>query len=85
MRRKFDVHRDATWYLGKLTEELGEVHAAYLKSAGQGRCDKPAAAQRRDLEDETADLFGFLMVFASWQNIDLEAAFERKWGAYLPD
>ncbi|WP_240336727.1 hypothetical protein [Tropicibacter sp. Alg240-R139] len=34
---RFDVEGDATWYLGKMTEELGEVTSACLKLAGQGR------------------------------------------------
>lgn len=28
---KFGITRDAAWYLGKLTEELGELNAAWLK------------------------------------------------------
>ncbi|WP_413220682.1 hypothetical protein [Tritonibacter mobilis] len=33
--RRFGVTRDAAWYLGKMTEELGEVTSAYLSLAGQ--------------------------------------------------
>jgi len=36
-----------------------------------------------DLEDELADLFGFLLLFARWQGVDLGAALDKKWGAYL--
>ncbi len=75
----FGIERDATWYLGKMTEELGEVTSAYLSLAGQTR--KPGDKQA--LEEEVADLLGFVLLFAQWQGIDAGAAFERKWGAYL--
>jgi NTP pyrophosphatase (non-canonical NTP hydrolase) len=35
------------------------------------------------LHDELADLFGFLLLFSDWQGVDLAAAFDKKWGAYL--
>ncbi|MGR3762039.1 hypothetical protein ACUXV3_18225 [Roseobacteraceae bacterium NS-SX3] len=31
---RFGVSRDPAWYLGKMSEELGEVASAYLKCAG---------------------------------------------------
>ena len=77
---RFGIARDPAWYLGKMTEELGEVASAYLKLAGQGRGE----AARRDLEDEVADLLGFLLLFAEWQGIDPAQALRRKWGGYLP-
>ncbi|GAB5437214.1 MAG: MazG nucleotide pyrophosphohydrolase domain-containing protein [Falsiruegeria mediterranea] len=76
---RFDVERDATWYLGKMTEELGEVTSAYLKLSGQGR----VTGSRRNLEDEVADLLGFVLLFADWQGIDPAEALQRKWGRYL--
>ncbi|WP_343231155.1 hypothetical protein [Thalassovita aquimarina] len=82
----FGIERDGAFYLGKMTEELGEVASAYLKLAGKSRgSDGDAQALRQELEDELADLFGFLMIFADWQGVDLAAAFERKWGKYLKD
>lgn len=77
---RFDINRDPTWYLGKMSEELGEVTAAYLKLQGQGW----GPGTRRDLEDELGDLLGFVLLFADWQGVDIGAAFERKWGGYLP-
>ncbi|MEP2715819.1 hypothetical protein [Pseudophaeobacter sp.] len=76
---RFGIARDPAWYLGKMSEELGEVTVAYLKSVGQGR----GTASQRDLEGEVADLLGFVLVFADWQGIDAAAALRRKWGAYL--
>ncbi len=77
--QRFQIDRDPAWYLGKLSEELGEVNAAYLKSVGQGR----GTGAPSDLEDEVADLLGFVLLFADWQGIDVAAALQRKWGSYL--
>lgn len=76
---RFEVERDAAWYLGKMTEELGEVAAAYFKLNGQAR----SAGSQEALADEVADLLGFLLLFADWQGIDAADAFRRKWGSYL--
>jgi len=75
----FEIERDASWSLGKMTEELGEVTSAYLSLSGKTR--KPGS--RQDLEDEVADLLGLLLLFADWQEIDAAATFRRKWGSYL--
>ena len=81
---RFAVERDAAFYLGKMVEELGEVTSAFLKLTGRARgSDQDKAALRGDLEDELADLFGFLLLFARWQGVDLGAALDKKWGAYL--
>ena len=82
---RFNIDRDATWYLAKMTEELGELQSAYLATQGAQRDALPQADARQNLIDETADLFGFLMVFADWQGIDLAEAFAAKWGRYLPE
>lgn len=81
---RFGIERDATFYLGKLTEELGEVTAAYLKLAGQARRgDRTPEELQGDLEDELADLLGFMLLFADWQGVDLTKALQQKWGRYL--
>ncbi|WP_299426738.1 hypothetical protein [uncultured Shimia sp.] len=82
---RFGIHRDAAWYLAKMTEELGELQAAYLATQGAQRGEVALTEARQNLIDEAADLFGFLMVFANWQGIDLADAFAAKWGRYLPD
>ncbi len=81
---RFGIDRDATWYLAKLTEELGELQAAYLATKGAQRGAVSENVARQNLEDEAADLFGFLLVFAEWQGIDLADAFANKWGRHLP-
>jgi NTP pyrophosphatase (non-canonical NTP hydrolase) len=83
----FGLERDAFMLLGKMTEEMGEVMGAYLQMAGRARgADGDPAELKSALEDEMADLFGFLLVFADTQGVDLAAAFDKKWGKYLePD
>lgn len=78
---RFGVNRDATWHLAKLCEELGELQAAYLKVSGRGR----GSVDKSALEDEVADLFAQVLLFANWQQIDIEAAVRRKWLKYLPE
>jgi NTP pyrophosphatase (non-canonical NTP hydrolase) len=38
---------------------------------------------REGLENEVADLFAQVMLFAAWQKIDVGDALERKWFKYL--
>ena len=79
-----DIIRDHDWYVLKLQEELGELTAEYLKTTGRGRL-KGASAEttRLALEDEAADVLATLLLFAAENQIDLEAALERKWFKYL--
>ena len=79
-----DIVRDDDWYLLKVQEELGELVAEYLKATQRGRL-KGASSQdvRRAMEDEAADVLAMLLLFASNNGIDLEAALERKWFQYL--
>lgn len=82
---RFGIDRDAVWHLAKLGEELGELQAAFLKRNGQGRAKGDADALQRAVEDEVADLFAQILLFARWQDIDIPTAVARKWGRYLPD
>ena len=79
-----DIDRDRDWPALKLSEETGELIAAYLKSTGRGRrAGIDAAALRAALEDEAADVLAMLLIFAREQEIDLVATLERKWFRYL--
>lgn len=79
-----DIRRDDDWFALKLQEEAGELVAEYLRGTGRGRVgDRSPDAIRRALEDETADLFAQLLLFARHNKIDLEAALARKWFAWL--
>ncbi len=85
-RENFAIAADDLWHLAKLTEELGELNAAWLSAHGRGRArGLDQAALARAVEDEAADLLGFLLLFAARNRIDLSAALQRKWGAYLPE
>ena len=78
------IKRDADWFVLKLQEEAGELVAEYLRGTGRGRVgERTAEAIRQALEDETADLFAQLLLFARHNDIDLEAALQRKWFAWL--
>jgi NTP pyrophosphatase (non-canonical NTP hydrolase) len=76
---------DDEWYALKLTEELGELTQAYL------RVRHPSPLSRNTpeeaallLADECADLLCHVLLFATKNDIDIVAAIERKWFAYLP-
>ena len=78
--------RDGNWYLLKLQEELGELTAEYLKTTGQARRKGAEEATVREaMADEAADVLGMLLLFARHNDIDLDAALERKWFRYLSD
>lgn len=79
-----DIRRDDDWFVLKLQEEAGELVAEYLRGTGRGRVgERSPEAVRQALEDETADLFVQLLLFARHNQIDLEAALQRKWFAWL--
>ena len=79
-----DIDRNDDWFVLKLQEETGELVAEYLRGTGRGRVgDRSPEAIREALENETADLFAQLLLFARHNNIDLEAALQRKWFAWL--
>ena len=78
------IRRDDDWFVLKLQEEAGELVAEYLRGSSRGRVgERSPEAIRQALEDETADLFAQLLLFARHNNIDLEAALQRKWFAWL--
>jgi len=76
---RFDIARDADWYLIKLQEELGELAQAHLRLSGRGRgvADETARA------DEAADVLCMLLLYCRRHGIDLDAAVARKWLAHL--
>ena len=74
------IERDADWFVLELMEELGELTQAWNKLSGRGRIGERTGAElSRALADETADLFGHVLLFARANGIDLPAAIERKW------
>jgi NTP pyrophosphatase (non-canonical NTP hydrolase) len=64
----------------KMQEELGELTQVWNKLTGRGRRrDRSEGDLRNDLADEAADLLGHVLLFALRNELDLEAAVERKW------
>ena len=78
------IRRDDDWYALKLQEEAGELVAEYLRSTGRGRQKGKSPAEIGiGLADEAADLLAQLLLFCRHNDIDVEAALERKWFRYL--
>jgi len=76
-----NVRRDDDWYALKIAEEAGELVAEYLRRSGRGRTHEEAPV--RALGDEAADLIAQVLLFCRHNEIDVEAALERKWFRYL--
>ncbi len=65
-------------------EELGELTAEHLMLNGQARPNKDGSGGTREaLENEAADLFGQFVLYLRANEIDIEAAIERKWLRHL--
>jgi NTP pyrophosphatase (non-canonical NTP hydrolase) len=74
------IDRDPDWFLLKLHEELGELTQIWNKASGRARrkgmWDEQLAVE---LANETADVFGHILLFARQNDLDMVAAIERKW------
>ncbi len=82
--RAHNITRTPEWYLLKLSEELGELTAEHLMLNGQARPNKDGSGGTREaLENEAADLFGQFVLYLRANEIDIEAAIERKWLRHL--
>ncbi len=78
------IERNADWYLLKLTEELGELTAEHLLLGRRSRANTDGSGGTREaLENEAADLFGQFVLYLRANEIDIEAAIERKWLRHL--
>ena len=78
------VVRDDDWYALKLQEEAGELIAEHLRLSGRGR--KRLERETAMLEaraNEAADLFASILLYCRHNDIDLEAALQRKWFTHL--
>ncbi|PST27358.1 hypothetical protein C7U60_02215 [Mesorhizobium plurifarium] len=68
----------------KLTEELGELTAEHLLIGGRAKPNADGSGGTREaLENEAADLFGQFVLYLRENDIDIEAAIERKWLRHL--
>lgn len=75
-----EIQVDRDYYPFKVTEEWGECMQAYLMLTDRGRQKGKTKAEIQSmLEEEFADVFGFLVLFADNEGIDIEAALQKKW------
>lgn len=80
-----EVTVDRDYYPFKVSEEWGECLQAYLMLTDRGRQKGKSKEEiKAMLEEEIADVIGFLMLFADSEGIDLEEALKKKWFKRLP-
>lgn len=76
----FSIERDATWFVLKLQEEIGELTQAYLMLSGQARTKGKSPEEiQADFRKELADVLCQTLLLARHYNIDLEHEIEKKW------
>jgi len=79
-----EVSVDRDYFPFKITEEWGECLQTYLMLTDRGRQkDKTKEQIQKDFSHELADVFGFLMLFAEREGIDIEKALADKWFKHL--
>ncbi len=77
---KFAIERDATWFVLKLQEEVGELIQCYLMLSGKARAKGKSAEEiQADFQKEVADVFCQTLLLARFYGIDLEKEVEEKW------
>ena len=80
-----EVRVDRDYFPLKLAEEWGECLKVYLMLTDRGRQKGQSKTEMTEsFREELADVFGFLLLFAANEHIDLEEALEKKWFARLP-
>jgi NTP pyrophosphatase (non-canonical NTP hydrolase) len=79
-----DVKVDRDYFPFKVTEEWGECMQAYLMLTDRGRQKGKSKEEIKEmLSNEIADVFGFLLLFASQEGIDPTEALQKKWFSRL--
>ena len=80
-----EVQVDRDYYPFKISEEWGECMQAYLMYTDRGRQKGKTKEDIKEMfEQEIGDVFGFLLLFAEREGVDLEQALEKKWFKRLP-
>jgi NTP pyrophosphatase (non-canonical NTP hydrolase) len=80
---KFGIERDATWFLLKLQEEVGELTQSYLMLTGNARAKGKSPEEiQAEFRKEVADVFCHTLLLARFYGIDLEKEVEEKWLAW---
>ena len=79
-----NVQMDRDYFAHKITEEWGECLKEYLMLTDRGRQKGFSKEEIKEhFMEEIADVFGYILAFASNEDIDLEKALEKKWFKYL--
>ena len=77
---KFNIERDATWFILKLQEEVGELTQSYLMLSGKSRTKGKSPEEiRAAFSKEVADVFCQTLLLAKFYNIDVEKEIAEKW------
>lgn len=77
---KFGIERDATWFLLKLQEEVGELTQSYLMLTGNARAKGKSPEEiQAEFRKEVADVFCHTLLLARFYGIDLEKEVAEKW------
>lgn len=77
---KFNIERDAAWFVLKLQEEVGELIQCYLMLSGKARTKgKSSEDIRAEFNKEVADVFCHTLLLARFYGIDVEKEIEEKW------
>ena len=77
---EFKIERDATWFVLKLQEEVGELIQSYLMLSGQARTKgKSQEVIQSEFNSEVADVFCHTLLLARFYGIDIEHEVQEKW------
>jgi len=78
--KKFNIDRDADWFVFKLQEEIGELTQAYLMLKGRARMKgKKIEEVREDFEGEVGDVLCHILLLAKHFNVNLDTVIKEKW------
>lgn len=79
-----DVKMDRDYIPFKITEEWGECLQTYLMLTDRGRQKGKNKKEIKEMfSEEIADVFGYLLLFADKEGVDLAEAISKKWFVYL--
>jgi NTP pyrophosphatase (non-canonical NTP hydrolase) len=77
---KFNIERDANWFILKLQEEVGELIQSYLMMTGKARTKGKSAEEIQvEFRKEVADVFCHVLLLANFYGVDLEKEMDAKW------
>jgi NTP pyrophosphatase (non-canonical NTP hydrolase) len=75
-----DIVVDRDYFPLKTGEEWGECLQSFLMLTNRGRQKGKTKRQiKESLSQEMADVFGFLLLFAEQEGIDLDKELTKKW------